>query len=208
MKKNKYYFTYDEERKKEFVNQLIKLATNVSLTTSTANSLALDISLALKEVNDHHFIEKALSFLNDVNKNIIKVNNKSRNNVNEYINNLLKTKRKAYKNTYNLPSFSININEMTFRGKSAITGAKYYTTEDGQPIITTSVYAQENAFKNGDILESIESGQRFILADIRLYSYEKYEDDDPIKYQLYDIVLSPLKYYEFTHSETLVKINK
>lgn len=194
---NHYSYIYedDDERNKIF-NQIVDLSKNVRFTTKQGNRIAIFLRLLADKYEDDQSVEKISDYLKDINRNRIKTSLDGENKIPTEIGSIDKKKRELYAEKHHLPSFKIVFHTLSF-GDERIDTCRYYETSDGKWMIETDILSLYE-YKEGDLLESIESGERFEVDYIVRISEKNI---------IWKIGLSCDHKYVLSGNETFVKIN-
>lgn len=209
---NSYSYLTDEEINK-LLFEINKLSMNVRFVTAQRNKIASSLYSLGLNCNDENIVKKMCHYLEYINQNGIKTSFDATNIVLERIRQLEVRKRELHAKINNLPAFIITPTEMKFMGVTS-SNIKYYIMEDGRQLIVTDIYASLTFYKEGDILESIQSGERFEIVSIYRKPNMLFEDvdecveeDDDSDISLLEVQIFCKNKHHFDKSETLVKIN-
>lgn len=155
IKQYSYIYENDDERNKVF-NQIVDLSKNIRFTTEQGNSIAAFLCLLAKKYQDDQAVEKISNYLKDINQNRIKTPLDGTNLMPTKIGQVDKRKRELYADKHHLPSFRLSYSNRIFET------IVYHETDDGKWAIESDIISAYE-YKKGDIVESIETGEKFVI---------------------------------------------
>lgn len=205
----KFYFHLTDDQIEQLISEIIKLSHNVRFVTAQINKIASFVCTLALECENEDIVNKMIDYLHTIDQNAIKTSLDKTNHVPQKLKDIEVRKRELHRINNDLPSFVISPIEMEFKGTKT-SNIKYYDTNDDRQLIVTGVFVAHNIFKEGDILESIETGERFELASIRTKpdlfeeDFEEEMDEDTLDYL--EVQIYCKNKHHFNQSERLVKI--
>lgn len=207
---NKYNLNLTDYEINKLLLKMIDLSKNVHFITVQRNKIALFLHSLASICHNEDIVKKICSFLKDIDENGIKAPLNENDIVLRKIKEIEVIKREIHAKTNELPTFNITPFEMEFMGVES-SNIKYYDMQDGRHLIVTEVNACLDFYKKGDILESIQTGERFELASIRIAPKRFFDDIDEEIDEFYvpliEVQIFCENKHHFDKTETLVKIN-
>lgn len=211
---HKYNPNLNDYEIKNIVSQIIDLSKGVCFVTAQRNKIASLFCLFALKCDDEDIAKKICIYLENIEQNGINTSLDEINHVPNKIKEIEMRKRELHAKNNNLPTFSITPSEIKFMGVKS-SNIKYYDMPDGRHLIVTDVFTCLDFFKEGDILESIQSGERFELASMHYkpsllfedIGEDVEEDFDDSDVQLLEVQILCKNKHHFDKTETLAKMN-